>query len=186
MRAVLAVVTLACACSAPATAPMPPTPVDPVPNEEPGEQVRIYPPVSVRKAGTKYTLEVLGIELVGKVNPVGTMASVNLTNWLRKIADDDLFITVGRRSLELLDAKVLAGCDDNEIACMQKIAKAVGAERLLFGIVNDFGGEFYVHLTMLDAASGRSVKWTGNTFATSRDAEYTAKVALDALIKQMP
>jgi hypothetical protein len=69
---------------------------------------------------------------------------------------------------------------------MQKIAKAVDTDRVLFGIVNDFGGEFYVHLTMLDAGTGRSVKWTGNTFATSRDAEYTAKVALDALIRQMP
>lgn len=186
MRAVLAVVTLLVYACAPAQAPVTPKPVEPVPTEQRAEQVRIYPPVTVRKAGTKYTLEVFGVEQVGKVNPVGTMASVNLTNWLRKIADDDLFITVGRRNLELLDAKVLAGCDDNETACMLKIAKAVGAERLLFGIVNDFGGEFYVHLTMLDAASGRAVKWTGNTFATSRDAEYTAKVALDALIKQMP
>jgi hypothetical protein len=178
---------LACACSAPAPAPpVKPPPVAPVPTEEVPEQVRIYPAISVRKAGTKYTLEVLGVELVGKVNPVATMASVNLTNWLRKIADDDLFITVGRKNLELLDAKLLAGCDDNETACMQKIAKAVDTDRVLFGIVNDFGGEFYVHLTMLDASTGRTVKWTGNTFATSRDAEYTAKVALDALIRQMP
>ncbi len=138
------------------------------------------------KASTKYTLEVLGVELVGKVNPVGTMAAINLTQWLRKIADDDLFITVGRKNLDMLDAKVLAGCGDDEATCVKKIASALGADRLIYGIVNDFGGEFYVSLTMLDATTGKTTTWTGNSYATSRDTEYTAKVALDALIKRMP
>jgi hypothetical protein len=178
---------LLCACPAPRAAPEEPTPKPASPVPEPdADKVRIYPPVQVRKAATKYTLEVLGIELVGKVNPVGTMAAVNLTNWIRKIADDDLFITVGRRNLDMLDAKVLAGCGDDEAACVKQIATALGVDRLLYGIVNDFGGEFYVSLTMLDAASGKTTTWTGNSYAGSRDTEYTAKVALDAIIRRMP
>ena len=188
MRAwVTAIAVLLCACPPPARPPAEPTPkpAPPVPEPE-ADKVRIYPPVSVHKAARKYTLEVLGVELVGKVNPVGTMAAINLTQWLRKIADDDLFITVGRKNLDMLDAKVLANCGDDEAACVKKIAAALGTDRLLYGIVNDFGGEFYVSLTMLDATTGKTTTWTGNSYATSRDTEYTAKVALDALIKRMP
>lgn len=186
MRAI-ALALLLCACPAAPKDPVEPTPkpASPVPELE-AEKVRIYPPVAVRKSSTKYTLEVLGIELVGKVNPVGSMASLNLTNWLRKLADDDLFITVGQKNLGMLEAKVMVGCDDDEAACVKKIAAELGVDRLLYGIVNDFGGEFYVSLTMLDAASGKTTTWTGNTYAGSKDTEYTAKVALDALIKRMP
>ncbi len=188
MRWAVAVAFL-CACpAARPVAPEPepvPKPAPPVPEPE-ADKVRIYPSITVRKSTTKYTLEVLGIELVGKVNPVGTMAAVNLTQWLRKVADDDLFITIGGKNLDLLDAKLLAGCDNNEPPCMQKIAAALGADRLVYGIVNDFGGEFYVSLTMLDAASGKTMEWTGNSYAGSKDTEYTAKVAIDALINKMP
>lgn len=176
------------ACPAPApVAPVEPVtkPAPPVPELE-ADKVRIYPPVSVRKSSTKYTLEVLGIELVGKVNPVGSMASVNLTNWLRKIADDDLFITVGPRKIDMLEAKVSAGCGEDEAACIKLIAESLQVDRLLYGIVNDFGGEFYVSLTMFDVASGKSITWTGNSYAGSKDTEYTAKLALDDLIKRMP
>jgi hypothetical protein len=188
MRSWVVALTLLSACpaprpAAPDTKPEPAAP--PVPEPQ-AEQVRVYPKVTVRKSSTKYTLEVLGIELVGKVNPVGTMAAINLTQWLRKIADDDLMITVGQKNIDALDARMLAGCDNSEVECMRKIAQTLGADRVIFGIVNDFGGDFYLHLTMLDAASGTTAVWTGNTFATSRDAEYTAKVALDALIKRMP
>ncbi len=188
MRTWAALLAVLCACPAARPAdPEPPKPrqAPPVPEPE-ADKVRIYPKVTVRKSSTKYTLEVLGIELVGKINPVGTMAAINITQWLRKIADEDLFITVGQKNMDLLDAKLLAGCDSNEVPCMQKVAASLGADRLIFGIVNDFGGDFYVHMTMLDAASGTTAVWTGNTFATSRDAEYTAKVALDALITKMP
>ncbi len=187
MRAwVTTIALLLCACPPPARPTPEPTPEPaPVVPEPEDEKVRIYPPVEVRRSSTKYTLEVLGIELVGKINPVGTMAAINLTQWLRKIADDDLFITVGRRNLDMLDAKVLASCGD-EAVCVKQIATALGADRLIYGIVNDFGGEFYVSLTMLDATTGKTTTWTGNSYATSRDTEYTAKVALDALIKRMP
>lgn len=187
MRVWAAALALLCACPpARPQEPEPPAkPAPPVPELE-AEKVRIYPPIKVRKAATKYTLEVLGIELVGKVNPVGTMAAVNLTNWIRKVADDDLFITVGRKNLDMLDAKVMAGCGDDEATCVKQIATALGVDRLIYGIVNDFGGEFYVSLTMLDAATGKTTTWTGNSYAGSRDTEYTAKVALDALINRMP
>lgn len=183
-----AVVALAlCACPPRPSEVVEPTPkpAAPVPELE-AEKVRVYPPVSVRKSSTKYTLEVLGIELVGKVNPVGSMAAVNLTNWLRKLADDDLFITVGRRNVDMIEAKVTANCGEDEVACIKQIAEVLQVDRLIYGIVNDFGGEFYVSLTMFDVASGKSVVWTGNTYAGSRDTEYTAKLALDGLIKRMP
>jgi len=174
-------------CPAPRPDPVEPEPkpARPVPELE-ADKVRIYPRVTVRKSSTKYTLEVLGVELVGKVNPVGTMAAVDLTQWLRKTADDDRFITVGRKNLDMLDAKVRASCGDDEAACMKQIATTLGVDRLLYGIVNDNGGEFYISLTMLDAASGRTTTWTGNSYAGSKDTEYTAKVAFDALIKRMP
>ncbi len=162
-----------------------PKPANPVPELE-ADKVRIYPAVSVRKSSTKYTLEVLGIELVGKVNPVGSMAAVNLTNWLRKIADDDLFITVGRRNVDMIEAKVSADCGDDEAVCIKKIAEVLQTDRLIYGIVNDFGGEFYVSLTMFDVASGKTTTWTGNSYAGLKDTEYTAKLALDGLIKRMP
>lgn len=182
---VIAATLGACPAAPPPVVEPTPKPAPPVPEPE-VDKVRIYPPVTVRKSATKYTLEVLGIELVGKVNPVGTMAALNLTNWLRKIADDDLFITVGRSNLDMLDAKVRANCGDDELACVKQIAENLGVDRLIFGIVNDFDGEFYVSLTMLDATTGKTTTWTGNSYAGSRDTEYTAKVALDALISRMP
>ncbi len=185
MRAVVFVLAL-CACPRPPEVASPsPKPANPVPELE-ADKVRVYPTVSVRKSATKYTLEVLGIELVGKVNPVGSMAAVNLTNWLRKIADDDLFITVGRRNIDMIEAKLLAGCGDDEAACIKRIAESLQVDRLIYGIVNDFDGEFYVSLTMFDVASGKSTTWTGNSYAGSKDTEYTAKLALDGLIKRMP
>jgi hypothetical protein len=185
MRA-LFVAMLVVSGGCPPPPPAPPKPVEkPAPIPAPPAK-RELPEVAVVQARTKFSLEVLGIEQVGKVDPQAAAAAKGLTTVLRSLAKADPLITLGTRNTELIDAKVLAGCNNDELPCMQKIAETVGADRIVYGIVNDNKGDYYVHLTILDAKRGTTLTWTGTTLATDDELEYTGKLAFNSLIGRAP
>jgi len=144
-----------------------------------------HPPVTVHKARSRFSLEVLGIELVGTLDPVSTEVAHSLTIGLRALARADGQIELGRKNVDLIDARLMAGCVNDELPCMHKIARSLHVDRIVFGIVNALGdGDYYVHVSMLDEATGRLVKWTGTSQSSSADLVYTAEVAFDSLLQQ--
>jgi hypothetical protein len=186
MRAVALLVVLAVTGACPPTPP-PKIPVKPQePVSLPPPPTRELPEVTVAQARSRFKLEVLGIELVGTVDPKAAEVARQLTLVLRSLANTDPLIALGKRNADLIDAKVLAGCQNDEPACMEKIASTVGADRIVYGIINDNKDSYYVHLTMLDARRKVSITWTGNTLASEEEILYTAKVALSSLISRSP
>ncbi len=167
-----------------------PPPVKPEPPKKVAPVVEIseraLPELQVRQARSKFTLEVLGLELVGTIDPAAQKASRTLTTWMRVQAKEDRLITLGTKNTDLIDARLIAGCNDVELACMTTIARSVNADRILYGIVNDLHGEYYVNLTLLDTVSGTQATWSGTCLATERELAYTAKSAFYSLISQLP
>ena len=180
-RPILIVLLIACG-PLPAKPVAKPDPVKPAHVEPPPRE---YPEVIVRKARSRFTLEVLGAEAVGTIDPGATKVAHSLTVGLRALAGADGFIKLGNKSLDLIDAKTMAGCTDDAAACMTKIAGSAAVDKLIYGYVNDLGeGEYYVHLTLFDSKTGATWKWTGKTYSGDPDLVYTAKVAFDSLIWQ--
>jgi hypothetical protein len=185
MRALALALAMLAGCP-PMPPPTPATPIKPEPIVTPERPKREIPPVTVAKARSRFSLEVLGVELVGTVDPAAAKAAHTLTDVMRRLAREDGSIAVGSQNTELIDAKLLVDCSNDEPACMVRIAQALRADRIVYGIVNDLKGEYYVHLTLFDARSGSAVKWTGTTLGSADELEYTAKVAFGSLISRTP
>jgi hypothetical protein len=168
-----------------------PLPAKPEPRPEPARPTRAtpppreYPPVTVRGARSRFTLEILGAEAVGTIDPGATKVARTLTVGLRALAGTDSAITLGKKNIDLIDAKTMVGCTDDELACLKKIANNIAVDKLIFGSINDLGeGDYYVVFTLFDRKTSATVKWTGRTQAEDPDLVYTAKVAFDSLIWQ--
>jgi hypothetical protein len=172
------------ACSPPPTPPV----KKPVGSATPTSDTpppREYPPVTVRKARSRFTLEVLGAEAVGTIDPGATKVAHTLTVGLRALAGTDTAITLGKKNVDLIDVRTMVGCSNVDLACAKKIAATLPADKLIYGIVNDLGeGDYYVVLTLFDTKAGTEVKWSGRTQSGDPDLVYTAKVAFDSLIWQ--
>lgn len=188
MRLALAFAGVVAACGPlPERKPPPPTKPAPVPRDaatgDPGNR-REYPEVRVHKARSRFSLEVFGVQAIGTVDPGATKTAQSLTVGMRALAGTDDGITLGHKNPELIDAKVMTGCENmDEDDCAKRIAGTVRADRIIFGIVNDLGeGQYYVHVTLFDARTAERTKWTGTTYAEDTDLVYTAKVAFDSLI----
>jgi len=166
----------------PAAESPPPRPAPRVP-EDAGPAPE-YPAVQVHGARSRFSLAVLGIELVGTIDPKANQVARTLTVALRALADADPQIALGK-GVDLIDARVTADCKNDELPCMQKIARTLHVKRLVYGIANALGdGEYYVNLVMLDEPTGRIVKWSGTSMSTDPGLVYIAKVAFDSLIVQ--
>src|SRR5687767_15021109 len=105
MRAWMCGLVLAIASCPPV--PPPKAPTKPVPSEpiaEAPRPKRELPEVTVVQARSRFTLEVLGLELVGTVDPAAAEVARQLTLVLRNQANTDPLITLGKRNTDLLDA----------------------------------------------------------------------------------
>jgi hypothetical protein len=109
-------------------------------------------------------IAVLGLEVTGAVDARSVGVARELTTALRSRAAEGPYTPAPGGSQELVDAKLLHGCPDESRACMTKVARAIGADHLLYGHVARARGaasigEYQVSLRLLDVVGGQVKAW---------------------------
>jgi hypothetical protein len=115
----------------------------------------------------KPTVAVLGLEVVdegGGIDEKSTKMAKELTDALRqraKVGTGPFALAAGSDK-DLLEMKLLSGCDSEADDCMAGIGKELGAERLLYGKVQKRQGGYQVSLKLLNVASKKNEKSTSD------------------------
>jgi hypothetical protein len=120
---------------------------------------------AARAAHAKPTVAILGLEVVdngGGVDEKSTKVAKELTEALRaraKVGTGPYSLAPGSDK-DLLEMKVLSGCDNEATACMASMGTELAADKLLYGKLEKQQGGFQVTLRMLDVASKTNEKTT--------------------------
>jgi hypothetical protein len=115
----------------------------------------------------KPTLAVLGLEVVdegGGIDEKSTKLAKELTDALRqraKVGSGPYALAAGSDK-DLLEMKLLSGCESEADDCMASIGKELGAERVLYGKVQKRQGGYQVSLKLLNVASKKNEKSTSD------------------------
>jgi hypothetical protein len=115
----------------------------------------------------KPTIAVLGLEVVdegGGIDEKSTKMAKELTDALRqraKVGSGPYALAAGSDK-DLLEMKLLSGCDSEADDCMASMGKELGAERLLYGKVQKRQGGYQVSLKLLNVASKKNEKSTSD------------------------
>jgi hypothetical protein len=115
----------------------------------------------------KPTIAVLGLEVVdegGGIDEKSTKMAKELTDALRqraKVGSGPYALAAGSDK-DLLEMKLLSGCDSEADDCMAGMGKELGAERLLYGKVQKRQGGYQVSLKLLNVASKKNEKSTSD------------------------
>jgi hypothetical protein len=120
---------------------------------------------TARAAHAKPTVAILGIEVVdngGGVDEKSTKVAKDLTEALRnraKVGTGPFALAPGSDK-DLLEMKLLSGCDNEATACMASMGTELAADKLLYGKVEKQQGGFQVTLHLLDVSSKTNEKTT--------------------------
>ena len=115
-------------------------------------------------AAAKPSVAILGLEVTdtgaasGGVDAKGTQFAATLTEVLRqraKIASGPFSLAPGSDK-DLIEMKLLSGCDDEGNECMAAIGAELAADRLLYGHVEKQARGYQVSLKLLNVASKRT------------------------------
>jgi hypothetical protein len=180
MRMLVLIVLVACGSSPSRTETSPVTTPPPVRPSEPTE------PAVVRKVHEPFSLEVLGVELIGEINSRSTGVASRMTALLRVAAREDGAIRLGHENKELVDERIMNSCALASTPCMAKIAQRLGADQILYGSCEERGPVFHLELTLLDARTGIAVEWTGTVQDAEPDLQAAAKAGFASLVSRAP
>lgn len=119
---------------------------------------------------TKGKVAVLGLEVVEGTFGVDlptTVFAKALTDALRTRpkAASGPYVLAPNSERELIDFKMMTGCDNEAKECMAKMGKELSADFLIFGKVERREGNFQVSLRLLDVANKNFVRSVTDTIA---------------------
>jgi hypothetical protein len=120
---------------------------------------------AARAAHAKPTIAILGLEVVdngGGVDEKSTKLAKDLTESLRaraKVGTGPFTLAPGSDK-DLLEMKLLSGCDNEATSCMASMGTELAADKLLYGKVEKQQGGYQVTLRMLDVSSKSNEKTT--------------------------
>ncbi|MGE0551374.1 MAG: PEGA domain-containing protein [Kofleriaceae bacterium] len=109
-------------------------------------------------AVAKPQIGILGLEVSdpsGNIDQASTTMAKNLTDGLRNAANRGEKYTLGGGNKELLDEKLLAGCDDEKLSCMASIGANMKVDVLLYGRLEKAGNEHTLTLSLLNVKTQR-------------------------------
>jgi hypothetical protein len=115
----------------------------------------------------KPTLAVLGLEVVdegGGIDEKSTKMAKELTDALRqraKVGSGPYTLAAGSDK-DLLEMKLLSGCDSEADDCMAGMGKELGAERIIYGKVQKRQGGYQVSLKLLHVGTKKNEKSTSD------------------------
>ncbi len=127
---------------------------------------------AARAAHAKPTVAILGLEVVdngGGVDEKSTKVAKDLTEALRnraKVGTGPYALAPGSDK-DLLEMKLLSGCDNEATACMASMGTELAADKLLYGKVEKQQGGFQVTLRLLDVSSKTNEKTTTDIIPTA-------------------
>ena len=130
---------------------------------------------AARAAHAKPTVAILGLEVVDNgagVDEKSTKVAKDLTEALRaraKVGTSPYSLAPGSDK-DLLEMKVLSGCDNEATACMASMGTELAADKLLYGKLEKQQGGYQVTLRMLDVASKTNEKTTTDIIPTNEAA----------------
>ncbi|MGE0870325.1 MAG: PEGA domain-containing protein [Kofleriaceae bacterium] len=125
-------------------------------------------------AVAKPQVGILGLEVSdpsGNIDQTSTTMAKNLTDGLRTAARRGGKYSLGGGDKELVDEKLLAGCDDEKLSCMAGIGSGMKVDFLLYGRLEKSGNEHQLTLALLDVKAQRleGAKATVTIKANERD-----------------
>src|SRR5207302_6127239 len=113
---------------------------------------------AARAAHAKPTIAILGLEVVdngGGVDEKSTKVAKDLTEALRaraKVGTGPYTLAPGSDK-DLLEMKLLSGCDNEATPCMASMGTELAADKLLYGKVEKEQTGFQITLRLLDVSS---------------------------------
>lgn len=125
-----------------------------------------------RAAHAKPTIAILGLEVVdngGGVDEKSTKVAKDLTEALRaraKVGTGPYTLAPGSDK-DLLEMKLLSGCDNEATACMASMGTELASDKLLYGKVEKQQGGYQITLRMLDVSSKSNEKTTTDIIPVS-------------------
>jgi len=125
-----------------------------------------------RAAHAKPTIAILGLEVVdngGGVDEKSTKVAKDLTEALRaraKVGTGPYTLAPGSDK-DLLEMKLLSGCDNEATSCMASMGTELASDKLLYGKVEKQQGGFQVTLRLLDVSSKANEKTTTDIIPSS-------------------
>lgn len=132
-----------------------------------------------------FSLDVLGIEVVGNANATSTQWAQDLTRELVAAAREYDAIKMGSAGTKhLVDEKLLVDCMNEAPPCMAGIAKNHGVDRLVYGRIDGTK----VTIKLIVAATQVVVEWNEASFDFSSDAAIRAgaRAAMASLLSRSP
>ncbi len=125
-----------------------------------------------RAAHAKPTIAILGLEVVdngGGVDEKSTKLAKDLTEALRaraKVGTGPFTLAPGSDK-DLLEMKLLSGCDNEATGCMAAMGTELASDKLLYGKVEKQTAGYQVTLRMLDVSSKSNEKTTTDIIPSS-------------------
>jgi len=116
-------------------------------------------------AHAKPAVAILGLEVVDDgtgIDEKSTKVAKNLTEALRaraKVGTGPFKLAPGSDK-DLLEMKLLSGCDNEAAPCMADMGKELGADKLLYGKVEKHQGGYQITLRLLDVKTKANEKTT--------------------------
>jgi PEGA domain len=127
---------------------------------------------AARAAHAKPTIAILGLEVVdngGGVDEKSTKVAKDLTEALRnraKVGTGPFTLAAGSDK-DLLEMKLLSGCDNEATTCMAAMGQELAADKLLYGKVEKQTGGYQITLRLLDVSSKSNDKTTTDIIPVS-------------------
>lgn len=136
-----------------------------------GLLVGLIPRAAVAAPG-KPTIAILGLEVIdsgGGLDEKSTKVAKDLTDALRSRATtgNGPFVLAAGSDKDLLELKMLSGCDNEATACMAGIGQELAADKLLYGKVEKQASGYQITLRLLDVASKANEKTTTDVIPLS-------------------
>jgi hypothetical protein len=131
-----------------------------------------------------FTLEILGIEVIGAASTTSSTWARRLTEELVAAAREYDAIKMGPAGIRhVVDEKLMANCNGAP-PCMAGIAKSLGADRMIYGRIDGTK----VTLELIVAATQVVVRWDSSGFDFSSDATIRAgaREAMASLLSRSP
>ena len=106
-------------------------------------------------ASAKPKIAILGLEVIGSLDPEQVKVAKHLTNALREraAAGTGPFELAPNSDKELVDEKLMNNCGNEALVCMAPIGRALKADYLMWGKIEKVGKGFHVTIELIRVAT---------------------------------
>lgn len=106
-------------------------------------------------ASAKPKIAILGLEVIGSLDPEQVKVAKHLTNALRERAGAGTgpFELAPNSDKELVDEKLMNNCGNEALVCMAPIGRALKADYLMWGKIEKVGKGFHVTIELIRVAT---------------------------------